>query len=311
MKIISIALLSGLFSIYSTFLIAQPDSLPYMVILGAAQDGGYPHIGCTRNCCHKAWENDTLHEFVVSLALADPAGGKWWLFEATPDIREQIQLFHEKTGWQFPYLPAGIFVTHAHIGHYTGLMLLGREAMNASKIPVYVLPRMKTFLENNGPWSQLVAIGNIDLKLMKPDEEIHFEGRFQVLPFLVPHRDEFSETAGFIIKTSGLSWLFIPDIDKWEKFEQDIVAMVESVDYALLDATFYSADELPGRDISTIPHPMVTETMSLFEKEPIETRNKVVLIHFNHSNPLLNDISKREAIKEFGFRLGSRGCFLR
>eukprot|EP00957_Ditylum_brightwellii_P156501 11911053-Ditylum_brightwellii.AAC.1 len=60
--------------------------------------------------------------------------------------------------------PDGIFLTHAHIGHYTGLMYLGREALGAVDVPVYAMPRMRSFLKNNGPWSQLVSLGNINIQ---------------------------------------------------------------------------------------------------------------------------------------------------
>src|ERR1041384_7514258 len=130
---------------------------PYVLVLGVAQDGGYPHMGCKGNCCDKAWKNDSLKRFVTSLALIDPVSKKWWLFEATPDIKEQLQLFKTITKSEYNFLPDGIFITHAHIGHYTGLMQLGREVMNAKEVPVYVLPKMKSYLENNGPWSQLVS----------------------------------------------------------------------------------------------------------------------------------------------------------
>ena len=93
-------------------------------VLGVAQDGGYPHAGCTKQCCAAAWKDPVKRRFVTSLAVV--SGDSWWLFEATPDIKEQLQYFHELTGGKYNYMPAGIFITHAHIGHYTGLMQLGR-----------------------------------------------------------------------------------------------------------------------------------------------------------------------------------------
>ena len=65
---------------------------PYIVVLGTSQDGGYPHLGCEKECCDAAWSNPELSRNVVSLALADPETLKWYLFEATPDIKKQIKL---------------------------------------------------------------------------------------------------------------------------------------------------------------------------------------------------------------------------
>lgn len=292
-------------------IIAQPDPLPIVMVLGTAQDGGYPHLGCSKDCCIKAWQSDTLEQYVVSLALISPATGQWWLVEATPDILDQLQLFHTKTGWQFPYLPSGILITHAHIGHYTGLMQLGREVMNTKDMPVYVSPRMQQFLQSNGPWSQLVSLGNINPVAIQPGQSFDLSGAFNITPFLVPHRDEYSETAGFSITAGNKNWLFIPDIDKWEKWDKDITQLAKEADHAFLDATFFSADEIPGRNLAEIPHPMVTETMNLFEKENLETRNKVVLIHMNHTNPLLSGPEKRKQVSDYGFRIARQGAIYR
>ncbi|MEA1887469.1 MAG: MBL fold metallo-hydrolase [Bacteroidota bacterium] len=149
-------------------LIAQEQ--PYLIVLGVTQDGGYPHMGCTKECCKSAWEDPSMRRNVVSLALVDPVSQHWYLFEATPDIREQLQLFRHLTSGEYNYLPRAVFVSHAHIGHYTGLMQFGREVMNTDGISLYAMPRMKHFLENNGPWDQLVRLENIIPEVSYRDE---------------------------------------------------------------------------------------------------------------------------------------------
>ena len=296
---------------------AQEDSLPYIKVLGVAQDGGYPHAGCAKACCEQAWKDAGMRRFVTSLALVDPASDKWWLFEATPDITEQLHYFRQLTGGRYRYLPDGIFITHAHIGHYAGLMQLGREVMNTKDMPVYVLPRMKTYLENNGPWSQLVSLNNIRLTALQvagKDMKSGFMGQtladgILVSAFQVPHRDEFSETAGFHISLRSRQYLFIPDIDKWEKWDNSIIDMVAAVDVALLDATFFADGELPGRSISEVPHPFVSETMHLFSTHTARPGldSRIHFIHFNHTNPLLRDPKARKEVTKQGFHLAEQG----
>lgn len=276
---------------------------PYVMVLGVAQDGGYPHAGCTRTCCQKAQAGPTLRRNVVSLALVDPMAKKWWLFEATPDMRDQLNLFRKLTQGQYPMLPAGIFLTHAHIGHYAGLMMLGREVMNTSHMPVYVLPRMKDFLEHNGPWSQLVGLNNIDLVALSPQTEVSPAAGIKVMPFLVPHRDEFSETAGFKIAAGGKTYLFIPDINKWKLWDRDMEAEIGKVDIAFLDGTFYDSHELPGKTMSEVPHPFISETMELLSSCPENIRSRVYFIHFNHTNPVLWDSQTREKIYSAGYHV--------
>lgn len=286
---------------------AQNIQSPYILVLGVAQDGGYPHPGCTRMCCTLAWQHDSMKRYVVSLALVDPQSSKWWLFEATPDMKEQLHYFQQLTGGKYNFLPDGIFITHAHIGHYTGLMHLGKEVMSTHDVPVYTLPKLKNFLETNGPWSQLVTLHNIKPVELKADSATYLGNDISVIAFTVPHRDEYSETAGFKITTKNKKYLFIPDINKWNLWNRDIVLETKAVDVAFVDATFYDSNDLPGRNLANVPHPLVTETMELFDKENRSTKAKIYLIHFNHTNRLLWNEESREELKKAGFNIAEQG----
>jgi pyrroloquinoline quinone biosynthesis protein B len=178
--------------------------------------------------------------------------------------------------------------------------------MNTSAIPIYALPQLKKFLEINGAWSQLVSLKNISLIELAEEKPITLLSNISVTAFHVPHRDEFSETAGFKIITPSQRYLFIPDIDKWSKWNKNIVEEVKSVDIAFLDATFFSADELPNRKMSEVPHPLVTETIELFKSESPETKRKIKFIHFNHTNPLLYDTTKQHEMKKLGFSMAKQ-----
>jgi len=201
----------------------------------------------------------------------------------------------------------GVFLTHAHIGHYTGLMYFGREAYGKKDITVFAMPKMKSFLETNGPWNQLVEIKNIALQGLKNDSTIVLNNKLKVTPFLVPHRDEFSETVGYKIEGTQKSALFIPDIDKWHKWQRNIIDEVKKVDYAFLDATFLNQNEVK-RAMTEVPHPFIQETIDLFKNESLSTKNKVIFIHFNHTNPtLLENTKERQEIEKLGFRFATEG----
>jgi len=264
-----------------------------LIILGNVQDAGSPHIACKKECCTALFIDPDANRKVVSLGLIDAENENTYLFEATPDIPEQLRNLKDKAHFNTNEIPKGIFITHAHIGHYTGLMYLGKEATNAKNAIVYAMPRLKAFLEANGPWGQLVSNKNIVLEELHNKEEIVLSEEIKVIPLKVPHRDEYSETVGFKIVGPNKSALFIPDIDKWEKWETSIVEAVADVDYALIDATFYDAAEMINREISEIPHPFVIETMELFNNQPEVVRNKIHFIHLNHTNPLLSPESEQ------------------
>ncbi|MFT5821777.1 MAG: pyrroloquinoline quinone biosynthesis protein B [Crocinitomix sp.] len=275
-----------------------------LVVLGTVQDAGSPQIACQKSCCANLFEHPDATRMVASLGLIDGVDNKTYLFDASPDLPAQLEILNRKSGSDLSKTPDGIFLTHAHIGHYTGLMYLGKEAMNAKSVPVYAMPRMKEFLQTNGPWSQLVANKNIALKELRASDTFGLGKDITVTPLIVPHRDEFSETVGFIISGPNKTALFIPDIDKWEKWDQDIVELVKKVDIAFLDATFYDAEEINNRDISEIPHPFVVESMKTFAGLGLEDRNKIYLIHFNHTNPLLRKNGDQiEEVLDFGFNI--------
>jgi pyrroloquinoline quinone biosynthesis protein B len=234
---------------------------------------------------------------VSSLGLVDHDKGAWFMMDASPDFPRQLKLLKTIVGGESDQ-PNGIFLTHAHIGHYTGLMFLGREAMSSSGVPVYVMPRMKYYLENNGPWNQLIALNNIKLRLISEQWSYNYEGRIKIEALLVPHRDEYSETVAFMITGPEKKALYIPDIDKWSRWNRSIDSLISEVDYALIDGTFFDGAELPGRDMNEIPHPFVVESMDLLSKLSKETRSKVYFIHLNHSNPLLKEHSNESRLVE-------------
>ncbi len=285
----------------------SPD--PFVVVLGIVQDGGFPQAGCKKDCCSEAWVDQSKRRHVSCLAIIDPVSSQRWLIDATPDFKDQLRMLDEVA--PFPGVPeipgaglAGIFLTHGHIGHYTGLMHLGHEAMGAKNVPVYVMPRMGEFLSTNGPWDQLVRYKNIELRPMVADQPIQLNERLSVTPFRVPHREEYTEVVGYRIDGPTRSVLFVPDIDKWERWDRRIEEMIAQVDVAYLDGTFYAEGELPNRDMADIPHPFIAESMQRFESLPAQEKAKIRFIHLNHTSPALDEDSAAcEAIADAHFRV--------
>ena len=294
---------------------AQPDREPVcqveLIVLGVAQDGGAPQLG---NRSDPAWEDPSLRRLATSIAVVDREAGERYLFDATPDLREQLHRLDEF----FPVSGRpgldGIFLTHGHIGHYTGLMYLGFESMGARDVPVYVMPSMSAFLFSNGPWDQLVRYENIDLEDIRADTPVD-AGALRVTALEVPHRQEYTEVVGYLIEGPDRAALFLPDIDSWEEWDawedgtaRRIEDIIERVDVAYLDATFFANGEIPGRDMSGFPHPFLTHSMERFADLPATEKAKVRFIHFNHTNPVrFPDAPEREQVAAAGFGLADEG----
>lgn len=302
------ALLIAWFTIAPHVCTAQDEI--FITVLGVGQDGGYPQAGCYKPHCMRAWENPDFKRMASSIAVVDVARTRKYLFEATPDMREQLYKLH-RIASDDEFTLDGVFLTHGHIGHYAGLMHFGHEAIGAHDIPVYAMPRMREYLTNNGPWGQLVRYKNIRLMRLEDNQRVELSDRLTVTPMLVPHRDEYTETVGYRIEGPNKSAVFIPDISKWDRWDTDIREIIRSVDYALLDATFFADGELGNRDMSEIGHPFVSESMSLFADMTAEEKFRVLFIHMNNTNPLLIEGSpQQQEVESRGFRVARPGMRL-
>jgi len=246
-------------------------------VLGVAQDGGLPHVGCTCPRCDGARRGTRRREKVACLGLSD--GRRVLLLDATPDLPEQLHAMRDLA--PAARSPDGVFLTHAHMGHYVGLAFLGREALGARGFTVHGTPQMGEFLRTNAPGRALFDEGRATFDAAGAADL----GGLSLSSIPVPHRQEFTDTVAWRIDGPHRSALWLPDIDAWDRWDRDVREVVASVDVAFLDATFFADGELGARDMSEIPHPRVVETMDrLAGLGP-----RVRLVHLNHTNPLWDD----------------------
>ena len=281
---------------------------PYARVLGVAQDGGYPQAGCQSPCCLPAWKNVERRRAVAALGIVDPASGEGWLIDCTPDFPQQLARLCGDAAEQ---KLSGIILTHAHMGHYSGLIYLGKEAMAADAMPVYAMPRMQDFLQQHQPWAALCEQEHLQLRALADQETQQLNDRIQVTTLVVPHRAEFSETIGVIVEGPSGRLLWLPDIDGWEDCQPTIESLLEQVDVAYLDGTFFTEEELTGRVLTEVPHPTVTESMQRFSALSEENRAKVRFVHFNHSNALLDPASSAtKLVTGAGYTVAQQGEWL-
>ena len=217
---------------------------PFVIVLGVAQDGGHPQPGCPRPCCEAAWLDPSKGHQIASLGLVDPVSNERWLLDASPDFPAQWAALNDVSHQAKNAPLTGILLTHAHIGHYAGLMYLGRESVNATRIPVYAMQRMERFLKKHGPWEQLVTLNNIEVLPFKNGQRIRLNERLSATPVMVPHRGEYSETVGLYVEGPKRSFFYLPDVDKWERMKAvSIESLIQRTDLAFLDGTFFTDEE--------------------------------------------------------------------
>jgi len=259
-----------------------------------------PHAGCTCPHCAAARAEKIPREYAACLAVVDRTVNEAWLIDAGPDFREQLFFLDDR----HPRIRlAGIFITHAHIGHYVGLMHLGREAMNSKDVPIYATPSMCDFLRRNAPWSQLISIGNIVLHEQEPGSTFAPQEhlRFEFIP--VPHRGEFSDTVAFVVKGPSRTLFYCPDIDSWEKWGCDVRTLPDQYEISIIDGTFFDDGELPARTMSAVPHPRIRQSMHLIGNG----RGRIFFTHLNHTNPLFSSVEVRQTLRQNGFDVVDQG----
>ena len=290
------------------------DRGPRVRVLGTVQDGGLPHAACSCSRCLTARSDPHRARLITSLALIVPEPPELFLIDATPDIRRQLDRLDDVRpgpGDRVDRRPLdGVLLTHAHIGHYIGLGFFGFEAIHTRDLPVYCTAPMAEYLRANGPWSQLVDLNNVTLRPFRPGEALKLTPNLWVTPIAVPHRDEYADTVGFVVRGPTTSLLYVPDTDSWRAWDPPLPVVLEQeeIDVAILDGTFFSGDELPGRDPASIGHPLIRESLDLLEPLVRRTALSVYFTHLNHSNPALDpDGPERREIERRGFAVLAEG----
>ncbi|MFZ1400843.1 MAG: MBL fold metallo-hydrolase [Candidatus Promineifilaceae bacterium] len=298
------------------------DDAVTAVILGIMQDAGLPHAGCTCGRCTAAFNNPARGQYAACLAIVDTrerrnaelrGGGaegrreeaKVYLVDATPDIKFQLNLLAGVLGTK-PQQPTrlrqpdGIFLTHAHMGHIGGLPQLSKEAMFVHDLPLYATPPLCELIQQTRLWSPLVA--ELDFRPMPAGATVDLGAGLGVTAVPVPHRDEWGVgTVAYRIQGPNRSLLYLPDIDSWDEWPE-AEATLRRVDVALVDASFFSRDELGGR--APVAHPLVTDTLARFA----HLAEKLVLTHLNHTNLVLDERGGAEtAVRQAGFRIAQTG----
>ena len=271
-----------------------------LTVLGIAQDGGRPQPGCQRQCCQDLTEAD--YRSPVSLGIKTE-NGTTILIEATRDLGRQLITLGESS-------IDCLFLTHAHLGHVDGLGLFGRETMSARGIPLHSSLSMQNLIKSTPAWALLLEQGVFEMTEIGSIEidDVIIES------IAIPHRAELSDMHAFVIRGKEHSVLFLPDHDSWDQTlaAHNAPTIREwlkglEITHVLLDGTFWSGDELQGRDMSVVPHPTIQDSLSrLGERQSGDP--EIYFTHFNHTNPVYQEGgSEYQKIIQLGWKVSTEG----
>ncbi|HJM13507.1 MAG TPA: MBL fold metallo-hydrolase [Candidatus Thalassarchaeaceae archaeon] len=263
-----------------------------VAILGIAQDGGVPQAGCNCDRCTTALNDHSLRLHPTSCAVMGEDGGLH-LIEASRAIAQQLGIASDCLGLGGVAIPETVCLTHTHLGHIDGLGQFGKEAMGLDSVPLMASSKVLEVViarSLDSPFELVEVCANSPFM---PTEGCGF--RYTLIP--IPHRDDQSDTHAILISGPNKTLLFLPDQDSWNQTldlygSEGVKSWLTDlgVDVALIDGTFWDGNELPGRDLSRIPHPSVSESLSRIGAKE-EGDPDIIFIHLNHSNPLIDEQS--------------------
>ncbi len=298
--------------------LSPQGAAPYVLVLGTAQDAGVPQVNCFSPNCEAVRQGLRQRPRVASLGVVDPQDGRRFLIDATPDFVDQVgALLLHPEGNETPTGSVrleehlhGVFLTHSHMGHYTGLIHTGREGAASRDLPLYASTRMLAYLRANEPWAFLFDNEHLEAFALEPGRTVELTPRLRVTPVDVVHRQEFADTFGYLIEGPARSLLYVPDADVWEGWTVPFETLVDRTDIALLDGSFFSHDELGHRPQGDVPHPPVITTIELFEQRAGDGKDnpETWFIHLNNTNPLWDpDSSESTVVRDAGFGVARGG----
>ena len=273
-----------------------------VTVLGIAQDGGHPQPGCLRPCC----ANITEPHYPVSLGIRSSEGTNL-LIEATRNLGDQFTLWGQTN-------VDHLLLTHAHLGHVDGLGLFGREAIAARDIELHVSDDMYHLIDRTPQWNLMVQQGVFNIRTFTAGDVVFSQGELSIEAVRIPHRAELSDMHAFIIRGPSKSLLFLTDHDTWNETLtvhdcssiRELLAKL-NVDIALIDGTFWSEDELAGRNQATVPHPPVLQTLKMLDKKK-QGDPDIIFTHLNHTNPLYNRDGEQYAeVERLGWSVAYQG----
>ena len=280
-----------------------------LVVVGIAQDGGVPQAGCSCERCVSALNDPDKILYPVSCVIRG-SDGSVHLVEATRSLSPQLGIASASLGMGDSLIPDSVILTHAHLGHIDGIGQFGKEAMGQTGVPLFASSSVIRVLDERRLSTPFKANETLAGASFRPTEGCGFELEF----VRVPHRDEYSDTHAIKVIGPNHSLLFLPDHDNWGQTLDQVGAVSirewlssMGVGFAMIDGTFWSDDELGGRDMSLVPHPTISESLELLG-ERRDGDPEIIFIHLNHTNPAIDGTSNQaKYLSSLGWSIGEQG----
>jgi len=296
----------------------------HVVLLGTAAGGGFPQWNCWCPPCRIA-RTDPRRAIPrsQSSAAVSADGARWFLLNASPDVRDQVARLPFPAPAGTRHVPLeGIVLTDAELDHTLGIVLL-REAR---RLHLAATDAVRRVIEHD---SRLLAVtrafADVSVEEMVPDRELglcYGDGTMsglRVTCFPVPagpprfaSEERPGHTVGLVVgdERTGRSCAFVPGCGG---LDDGLMDRLGATDLVLFDGTFWTDDELIGlgigertaREMDHLPVSGPDGSLERLRRLPSEHR---VYTHINNTNPMLiEDSPERALVERAGLRIGVDG----
>ena len=300
-----------------------------IIVIGSAAGGGFPQWNCNTDACNQARAGTALARTQSSMAVSAD-NEHWFLFNASPDIRHQINntsVLHPKNGLRHSPI-SGVVVTNADVDHIAGLLTL-RES---SPFSLYATERVLGTLQSNSIFNVLnpefvtrrpITLGEA-FEIETPNGD---SGGLTVEPFVVPGKvalylenpdagpnfgSQSEDTIGLRIQTTDGSahFFYIPGC---ASVPPELAARLRGAPLVLFDGTLWRDDEMiqagvgvkTGQRMGHMSMSGPSGTSAAFE--PLDVDRKV-FVHINNTNPtLLSDSPERQQAENADWEIAYDG----
>jgi pyrroloquinoline quinone biosynthesis protein B len=296
----------------------------HVVLLGTAAGGGFPQWNCwcptcraARSAPHRASKRSQ------SSAAVSVDGERWFLLNASPDVREQLDCLPGPIPTGVRHVAVeGIVATDAELDHTLGIVLL-REARH---LQLYATQAVRRILERDSRILPVTrAFAQVEVTEMVLEKQIPLRYRdgeasaISILPFEVPAgpprfaaEHAAGHTVGLILRdeASGGSCAYVPGCGE---LDRPLLERLGQTDLLLFDGTFWTDDELISLGIGDrrareMDHQPISGPDGSLSQLAGLSRPTKVYTHINNTNPMLLEGSpEREQVERAGIVVGSDG----
>ncbi len=284
-------------------------------LLGTAAGGGVPQWNCNCPVCREARSGTGRVRPRTQSSVAVSADNRhWFLLNASPDIRAQIESFAplQPLGEKVRNSPIeGVLLTNADLDHTLGLILL-REG---EKLRIHATPRVRESLAHGIAFESVLNSfcgAEWIVPPARPEPLSRRDGSpsgllYEAMPLtgkaprFVKLKNQTSDgnCVGYRIidSKSGGRLLFLPEVSR---LDDNLVRWLPECDALLFDGTFWSENEMRDCGAGTLAAadmghaPVSGPTGSLNTLAKLKVKHKIYT-HINNTNPILIENSAQHA----------------